>query len=500
VTQDSTPKTADINTEHEKLIEVLKFTPRTYRVRLWGYGGEYVMGTLDCKVYDYFKKRRLDVSEFAWNGDYAEENNIPEDMYPFEPGNWHDCDNMGHCWGVDRSAGTVQVDDENSNTIYEKALEDITGWEDAEGNPEPEWTCGDEIWIDSQEKGTPVFIGVSSEKGTFFEAELELKAPFDPAKLTLNYDEIDGNEIITSVSYDGEELNNDGGDTNGKSSDFGFYIAGSQKDGKWERYKDMDDIEYSLTEWFPAKVDPERTGKYNVETKDGYKYQALWNGEYWHNDWNDEKLKIKQWQGIAYDPDEQDLRDELDNIKLEIDMAWPNGPEATDVPEEQKELTAWTVSTYYKKSIEELEHFTKDGMKAVHRTGWRSGSWTVYTNDAKPPEFEFDYVPGGDGNKDSIDMNNCYVNNIEEVEMNETWDGCWDDTEWPDDIDGDEQSAVEDMMEDEGYYTAFEENGWSHDDTEMWIWGPIVIESDNGYRRIIVADENGNVTDFKEDE
>ncbi len=180
-------------------------------------------------------------------------------------------------------------------------------------------------------------------------------------------------------------------------------------------------------------------------------------------------------------------------------MAWPNGPEATDKPEEKKELTAWTVSTYHKKSIEEVEYFSKDGMKIVHRTGWRSGSWTVYTNDGKPPEFEFDYVPGGTAAKDSIDMNNCCYNNIEEVEMNETWDGCYDDTEWPDDIDEDEKSAIEETMEEEGYYTAFEENDWWHDDTEMWIWGPILIEGENGFRKIIEADEDGNVSEVEEE-
>ena len=32
--------------EQEKLIAHLKFTPRTYKIQLWGYGGEYVMGTV----------------------------------------------------------------------------------------------------------------------------------------------------------------------------------------------------------------------------------------------------------------------------------------------------------------------------------------------------------------------------------------------------------------------------------------------------------------------
>jgi hypothetical protein len=298
--------------EKEELIEVLKFTPRTYKVRLWGYGGEYVMGTVDRKIYDYFREHRLSVEEFAWDYEYAEQNNIPEEMWPFNPGSWHDCDNMGHSWGVDRGAGTIQVDDENGNTVYEKSTDDISGMGTYdEENPEPEWGGGDEIWIDSQPKGTVVFIGVSSEKGTFFEADLELKTPFNPGKFVLSYDEIDGNEIITSVSYDGEDLMNDGGDTNGKSSEFGFYIAGSSEDGgKYERYKDMDDIEYELSPWYPSDVNPERTGKYNVKTQDGYSYQALWNGEMWHNDWNQEQIYIKEWQGIAYDPDTHVFRNE----------------------------------------------------------------------------------------------------------------------------------------------------------------------------------------------
>ncbi len=303
-----------VNSDHEKLLETLKFTPRTYKIQIWGYGGEYVMGTVDRKIYDYFRSRRLDLSDFAWDSDYADENNIPEEMHPFPPGSWYECDDMGHCHGVDRNAGTMQIINEQDQIIYERQLESITGDDD-----QPQWGGGDEVWIDSQPAGTPVFIGVSSEKGTFFEGEIELQAPFDISKLELGYDEIDGNEIVNTVYYDGEEIENFGGSTDGKSSDFGFYIAGSNKnDGKWEKYANMDDIKYTLTDWFPAKINPVREGKYEVETKEGYTYQAMFNGDRWHNDWNpEEELKVKKWRGIAYDPDEQDLRDELSRIVLE---------------------------------------------------------------------------------------------------------------------------------------------------------------------------------------
>lgn len=307
----STPNTADIvNPEHEQLIQVLKFTPRTYKLVLWGYGGETVMGTVSREIYDYFRQRRLDVGDFAWDSDYADEHNIPEDMWPFPPGSWYECDNMGHATGADRAAATLQILDENDNTVFERSIEDCDGYSD----DSPQLGGGDEVWIDSQPAGTVVFIGRSNEKGTFFEGEIELKEPFDISKLELGYDEIDGNEIINTIVYDGEEIENYGGSTDGKSSDFGFYIAHSCKSGTWEKYTTMDDIDYKLSDWYPAKSKPVREGKYQVETKDGYKYYANWNGKSWHNDWSDAKIAVVKWQGVAYDPDEHFLRKELDDL------------------------------------------------------------------------------------------------------------------------------------------------------------------------------------------
>ena len=293
--------------QKQQLIDVLKFTPRTYKITMWGYGGEKVMGTVDREIYDYFKKRRLNLSDFAWDSDYAEENNIPEEMYPFPPGSWYECDDMAHAHGVSRNAGTLQIEDENGTVVYERSLEDIDGYSD----DSPELSGGDETWIDKKPAGTVVFIGSSNEKGTFFEGEIPLTEPFDITKLSLSYDEIDGEELVNSVYYDGEDIDNWGGNTDGKSSDFGMYIAGSNKEnGKWEKYSTMDDIEYEMTPWFPKKVKPVREGNYMVKTsgKNSYTHQAKWTGSRWISSWNDdvpetEELKIKEWQGIANNPD-----------------------------------------------------------------------------------------------------------------------------------------------------------------------------------------------------
>lgn len=285
--------------EKQELIDIIKFTPCTYTIQLWGYGGEYVMGTVTREIYDYFKSRRLSLMDYCWDGDYADDNDIPEEMQPFPPGSWYECDDMGHVSGVDRNAGTLQICNEHGDVVYEISLEDIDGYSDGS----PEIGSGDEVWIDSKDPGTVVFVGVSNEKGTFFEGEIDLTAPFDSSKLSISYDEIDGNEIVSMITYDGEDIDNNGGSTNGKSSDFGFYIAGSQTNGKFERYKDMDDINYPLTDWFEGEVSPVRDGKYIATIESGHEYQVLWTGKNWVNDWNNEEVKVKRWRGISCDPD-----------------------------------------------------------------------------------------------------------------------------------------------------------------------------------------------------
>jgi hypothetical protein len=553
--------------EQEKLIEILKFTPRTYKIQMWGYGGEYVMGTVDRRIYDYFRHRRLNLMDYAWDGDYAQDNNIPEDMQPFPPGSWYECDDMGHTHGVDRGAGTLQILDENEEVVYERSLEDIDGYSD----DSPEWSGGDEVWIDAKPAGTVVFIGTSSEKGTFFEGELPLNMPFDITKLSLSYDEVDGNEIVNKVMYAEEEIDNSGGSTSGKSSDFGFYIAGSNKhDGKgYERYKDMDDIQYTVTDWFPAKVKPVRVGKYNVKTKDGYNYQANWNGTFWHNDWNEEKIKVTEWQGIDHDPDADDNWDAVTELQkiidsvdfnqgvaafelaleelgkefdaeqpvacfscgaehLESDLPELNGqlfcpdckegwvmmdarePEAEQTgwpfagPAEVKENEVteskwWTVRTHYKKSCEQHEYFVqRDGTGRIKVVdGFRFCTYNVETNDGKFPQFEFTTVPGGNAARDSLDLNSLSGSNIESSELVEMFDGgCWGDIEITGIDDEEEVERLEELINEEGAYSLEDDGDWYLEDTEVWVWGPIEVEDDEGNVRIVCADADGNMVDF----
>ena len=165
-------------------------------------------------------------------------------------------------------------------------------------------------------------------------------------------------------------------------------------------------------------------------------------------------------------------------------------------------MAIWTVKTYHKKNVQEVEHWVqRDGEGRITVTnGFRWGEWTVKTSDDNPPEFEFTTVPGGNADKDSINMLDCEVNNIDNVELVSMDDGgCWYDVE----IEGLTEEEEEELQEfiDENSVQELEDEGeWYQDETEWWIWGPIEISNEAGdVVRIICADADGNVADYKDE-
>jgi hypothetical protein len=168
-------------------------------------------------------------------------------------------------------------------------------------------------------------------------------------------------------------------------------------------------------------------------------------------------------------------------------------------------MAQWTVSTHYKKSCQEVENWVRsngDGRITVVN-GFRYGEWIVYTTDDNMPEFEFVEVPGGDGKKDSINLLDCEVNNIESVELVEMYDGgCWYDVE-VEGLDEETEEEIRDFIDENSTYDLEEreDDPWYNEDSEWWVWGPIAIKNEAGDTvRIIVADDEGNVIDFKEEE
>lgn len=165
-------------------------------------------------------------------------------------------------------------------------------------------------------------------------------------------------------------------------------------------------------------------------------------------------------------------------------------------------MAFWTVKTYHKKSVEQHEHFLQregDGhIKVID--GFRWAEFTVETDDDEFPQFEFTEVPGGDGKKDSLDLFSVSGSNIVGSEMVMMDDGgCWGDIEIEGIEDEDEEAALREKIEEEGSYSIEDDGDWFLDETECWVWGPIEVTGEDGNVRIIIADAEGNVTDYKDE-
>ena len=165
-------------------------------------------------------------------------------------------------------------------------------------------------------------------------------------------------------------------------------------------------------------------------------------------------------------------------------------------------MASFTVRTYYKKSCEQHEHFVqREGEgRILVKDGFRFAEFSVETSDDNFPEFEFVTVPGGDGKRDSLDMYSLEGNNIESSELIEMFDGgCWGDTEIEGIEDDEEVEQLEELINEEGAYALEDSGDWYLEDTEVYVWGPLEVTDEDGNVRIIIADEDGNIVDFKED-
>lgn len=320
--------------QKEQLVEILKFTPRTYTIRLFGYGGEAVMGTVDRKVYDYFTENDIDVEEYV--GDYDNELEVPGDVNFAAEGSWYDNDNICHVNGVEMADGCwLAIDDENGTEILETSL-DPGNLDDLGVNT----FCGEEHYISQQPPGTVVFYGQSFEKGSFFEGRIELKQPFDIKKLGFSYVDVDGWLVCDGVSYDDESLESDDYSTTGKSSTYSLTLVEEDDVEPYVRPETPEPYyaeESEFTDYFPGEVKPSRPGSYECVWSSGFgtSYGRLeWNG----TDWIEYEYKkpkivtgVKEWRGLNWDTSdwnncpqvpnasEEDLVQALEELKAEFE-------------------------------------------------------------------------------------------------------------------------------------------------------------------------------------
>jgi hypothetical protein len=166
-------------------------------------------------------------------------------------------------------------------------------------------------------------------------------------------------------------------------------------------------------------------------------------------------------------------------------------------------MANWIVKTYHKKNVEQHEYFVQRNGKALIKVtdGYRWATFRVTTTDDNFPEFEFEEVPGGNGAQDSLNLFSVSGPNIEDSELIDMFDGgCWGDIEI-EGLDEEQEEEIREFIDENGAWALEDEGEWYLDETECWVWGPIEItnEDDESQTRIIIADADGNVTDFKEE-
>ena len=211
--------------QKEELMATLKFTPREYRVEIWGRGGEIYWGKVDRKIYDLFKSKEIDIEQYAVSWEEGMWDDIPEDMQPFPPGSGYECDSDAHMSGA--TFGT-----ESYVTVYDETGKEV--WSSQLGHDElaakgASADCIDEKYISEYPEGTVVFYGAQGEKGTFFGNNFEITEPFDPSKLRVLYEDMDGWELTSGVQYDGEDIDSNDYDTTGKWNENKWVISGDEE-------------------------------------------------------------------------------------------------------------------------------------------------------------------------------------------------------------------------------------------------------------------------------
>jgi len=130
-------------------------------------------------------------------------------------------------------------------------------------------------------------------------------------------------------------------------------------------------------------------------------------------------------------------------------------------------MAVWRISNYYKKEAVESQFWTKGDLVIIKNEGFRWGTW----------ECESEERP-------NIDLTNEHgyelLNSEYNWDMIEMDDGCWLDWSWDDGMNEKDRDHIMQLWE-ENYFEGLESDGWSNNETEHWIYGPIrLVNKDTG--------------------
>jgi hypothetical protein len=129
-------------------------------------------------------------------------------------------------------------------------------------------------------------------------------------------------------------------------------------------------------------------------------------------------------------------------------------------------MATWILKTLHKKNAVEKQFWYKDGKVIIREEGYRWGEF--YCESDEQPEIDLDNEDGYNLSESDYDW-----------ELTSLDDGCWADWTFPEDMTEEEQAEIESAWEEE-YFEGMEELGWSQDDTEYILQGPLELSDEDG--------------------
>lgn len=184
------------------------------KIAVSGYGGEATLGTLTKEQYVYWKliDNDDDININYMLTGWAEEceNEHPEELMLRQ---FYDMDDIAHAYGATFDSAYITVTDDNNDIIWEGYASQI------EETPEGEnLIAKEEEYYFSKTDHKYGLYCYSGEKGVFTEIEVKGVNEFEPSRLRLYIEDIEGNRIIDSIEYNGLESEETGDiSTDGKS-------------------------------------------------------------------------------------------------------------------------------------------------------------------------------------------------------------------------------------------------------------------------------------------
>jgi hypothetical protein len=125
-------------------------------------------------------------------------------------------------------------------------------------------------------------------------------------------------------------------------------------------------------------------------------------------------------------------------------------------------MTVWKITNSHKKNAVERQFWRKDGIVVTKDEGFRWGTWSCESDET--PDIDL-------SNPDGFEV---LFYDDHEWEMEDMVDGCWVEWSFPEDMPEEERERIQALW-DENWYEGMESDGWSNDDTEHWIYGPITL-------------------------